>query len=57
MVHENHAPAAMLTAVHRCTVPSENASAGNTSIVHPLLLDELALSADVKVLILLPART
>ena len=57
MVQENHAPATRLITVHRCTAPSENASAGKTSIVQPLLLDELALSADVKVLIFLPAST
>ena len=57
MVQENHAPDTRLITVHRCTAPSENASAGNTSIVQPLLLDELALSADVNVLIFLPAST
>ncbi len=32
MVQESHAPATRPITVHRCTVPSENASAGNTSI-------------------------
>ena len=53
----NHAPRTRLAVVHRCTVPSENASAGNTSIVQPLVVDELALNADVKLLIRLPAST
>ena len=38
-------------------MPSENARAGKTSIVQPLVVDELALSADVKLLIRLPAST
>ena len=57
MVQVNQAPRTRLTVVHRCTVPSENASAGNTSIVQPLVVDELALNADVKLLIRRPAST
>ncbi len=53
----NHAPRTRLAVVHKCTVPSEKASAGNTSIVQPLVVDELALNADVKLLIRLPAST
>ena len=47
----------MLSNVHRCMVPSEKASAGNTNIVQPLVIDELALSADVMLLIRLLAST
>ena len=50
-------PRTMLTKIHGCTVPSEKARAGNTSIVQPLVAEELALSAYVELLIRLPAST
>ena len=56
-VHVNQAPSTSDTIVHRCTAPSEKASAGNTSIVQPLVAEEPALSAEVKLLIRRPART
>ena len=43
--------------VHRCMAPSENARAGKTNIVQPLVVEELALKAVVTLPILLPAST
>ena len=57
MVQTNQMPSTMLSPVQSCTAPSENARAGNTSIVQPLVADELALRADVKLFIRLPPRT
>ena len=35
----------MATTVHRCIIPAAKASAGNTSIVQPLVVEEAALMA------------
>ena len=56
-VQVNHAPRMRERTVQRWIAPSANASAGNTSMVQPLVVDELALSAEVKLLMRRPPST